>query len=259
MSEDDQDFASALAEFEQGQSGVQDRPPRVGERIEGTIVSIGSEVAFVELGVKSEGVVPVQELVDSDGNLEYAVGDSVGALLTAIDPSGGFVLRVRAGRGEALAEEIRDARTALGLTQSQLAELIGCAAESLSRWENGAILQSRSYDRLLRLFFHLPIARALLRGVGPTTQFGRIAVPGPSDPKPEILESMRILTRIWQGSADLVPSPKPQPRTSPVGGTAGHVWLEAQRHTPAERAAWGSSAALNASRTDVEWAAWEPS
>jgi putative zinc finger/helix-turn-helix YgiT family protein len=157
------------------------------------------------------------------------------------------------------AEEIRDARTALGLTQSQLAELIGCAAESLSRWENGAILQSRSYDRLLRLFFHLPIARALLRGVGPTTQFGRIAVPGPSDPKPEILESMRILTRIWQGSADLVPSPKPQPRTSPVGGTAGHVWLEAQRHTPAERAAWGSSAALNASRTDVEWAAWEPS
>jgi putative zinc finger/helix-turn-helix YgiT family protein len=61
------------------------------------------------------------------------------------------------------AEEIREARTSLGLTQSQLAELIRCAAESLSRWENGAILQSRSYDRLLRLFFHLPIARDLLR------------------------------------------------------------------------------------------------
>lgn len=157
------------------------------------------------------------------------------------------------------AEEIREARMALGLTQSQLAELIGCAAESLSRWENGAILQSRSYDRLLRLFFHLPIARDLLRGVGPTTQLGRVAVRGPSDPKPEIIESMRILTRIWQGSADLVPSPKPPARTRPVGGTAADVWLEAQRQAPAERAAWGSSAALNASRTDVEWAAWEPS
>jgi len=77
------------------------------------------------------------------------------------------------------AEEIRAARTTLGLTQTQLAELIGCAAESLSRWENGAILQSRSYDRLLRIFFHLPIARDLLRTVGLDSAMGRIAVPLP--------------------------------------------------------------------------------
>ena len=77
------------------------------------------------------------------------------------------------------AEEIRAARATLGLTQTQLAELIGCAAESLSRWENGAILQSRSYDRLLRIFFHLPIARDLLCTVGPDSAMGRIAVPRP--------------------------------------------------------------------------------
>jgi len=57
-------------------------------------------------------------------------------------------------------EEIRANRKALNLTQEQLAEAIGCAAESLSRWENGAIIQSRSYDRLMRAYFHLPALRA---------------------------------------------------------------------------------------------------
>jgi len=64
-------------------------------------------------------------------------------------------------------DEIRTCRKALYLTQEQLAEAIGCAAESLSRWENGAIIQSRSYDRLLRAYFHLPALRAFfeqLRG-----------------------------------------------------------------------------------------------
>lgn len=159
------------------------------------------------------------------------------------------------------AEEIREARTALGLTQSQLAELVGCAAESLSRWENGAILQSRSYDRLLRIFFHLPIARDLLRAVGPDSSVGRIAVPGPRDPKPEFVESMRILTRIWQGTAIQVQSHKvTSPRAAPTsGGSAGDVWLEAQRHASSDIAAWGGAAAMDAGRSDAARAAWEPS
>lgn len=154
-------------------------------------------------------------------------------------------------------DEIREARTTLGLTQSQLAELIGCAAESLSRWENGAVLQSRTYDRMLRLFFHLPIARDLLQLVGPDASVGRVAVPGPRDPKPEFVESMRILTRIWQGSAIHVQSQKvTPPRTAPAGETAGEVWLEAQRQSSADRAAWGGAAAMDSRRAG---AAWEPS
>lgn len=158
------------------------------------------------------------------------------------------------------ADEIREARMTLGLTQSQLAELIGCAAESLSRWENGAILQSRTNDRLLRVFFHLPVARDLLRLVGPDAMVGRVAVPGPRDPKPEFVESMRILTRIWQGSGDHVPGQKATPpRTGPVHGSVGEVWLEAQRRSSADRATWGGMSASSARRADAARADWEPS
>jgi putative zinc finger/helix-turn-helix YgiT family protein len=57
-------------------------------------------------------------------------------------------------------EQIRANRKLLNLTQAQLAELICCAGETLSRWETGAIVQSRGADRLLRAFFGLPELRA---------------------------------------------------------------------------------------------------
>lgn len=52
--------------------------------------------------------------------------------------------------------EIRGRRKALGLTQKELAERVGAAESSLSRWENGSSIQARSTDRLLRMFFKHP-------------------------------------------------------------------------------------------------------
>jgi len=59
-------------------------------------------------------------------------------------------------------DQILQGRKALGLTQSQLAELLGCAQESISRWESGVVVQSRSADRMFRVFFGVPQARELL-------------------------------------------------------------------------------------------------
>ena len=53
-------------------------------------------------------------------------------------------------------DEIRQQRTALGLNQEQLGECIGAAKESISRWETGALIQSVSTDKLLRMFFKHP-------------------------------------------------------------------------------------------------------
>ncbi len=53
-------------------------------------------------------------------------------------------------------EDIRQQRTSLGLNQEQLGECIGAAKESISRWETGALIQSVSTDRLLRMFFKHP-------------------------------------------------------------------------------------------------------
>jgi len=53
-------------------------------------------------------------------------------------------------------EQIRAFRKELGLTQKDLAEKIGVAVASLSRWENGASIQAKSTDNLLRMFFRHP-------------------------------------------------------------------------------------------------------
>ncbi len=58
--------------------------------------------------------------------------------------------------------EIRRNREQLGLSQRQLAEYLGVAVETISRWETGALTQSRAMDRYLRVYFGVPEARAAL-------------------------------------------------------------------------------------------------
>ncbi len=59
-------------------------------------------------------------------------------------------------------EEIRRNRTELGLTQRALAEHLGTAEATISRWETEALVQSKAMDKLLRLYFAFPQARAAL-------------------------------------------------------------------------------------------------
>ena len=100
--QDDGDFGAMLAEYD-----AWSKEPEIGEKVRGTIVSIGDEVAFVDLGAKSEGTVDRSELVGEDGRLTVGVGDEVEAMVTSIDDAGNCVLRVRPGRGEALRLELR--------------------------------------------------------------------------------------------------------------------------------------------------------
>jgi putative zinc finger/helix-turn-helix YgiT family protein len=60
-------------------------------------------------------------------------------------------------------EEIRRNRTELKLTQRELAEELGTAEATISRWETGAVVQSRAMDRFLRVYFAFPQARSALR------------------------------------------------------------------------------------------------
>jgi putative zinc finger/helix-turn-helix YgiT family protein len=85
-------------------------------------------------------------------------------------------------------QQIKAGRKALGLKSKDLALRLGVAAATLSRWEKGAMIQSRAMDNLLRLYFAVPEARVVLRGVEQDPTLGVVTVleNGPVQAGPEI-------------------------------------------------------------------------
>jgi small subunit ribosomal protein S1 len=94
-----EDFRALLGQFERRQGGKAPRAPQVGDRVHGTVASIGREHVYVSLGVKSDAIVDVAELTDADGRLTVQVGDPVDMTVSGIDAdSGTLLLGVAHGR-----------------------------------------------------------------------------------------------------------------------------------------------------------------
>lgn len=58
---------------------------RAGSIITGTVVEIRSDIVIVNAGLKSEGVIPVDQFYDVNGDLEVAIGDTVEVALDAVE------------------------------------------------------------------------------------------------------------------------------------------------------------------------------
>jgi small subunit ribosomal protein S1 len=78
-----------------------------GQTIEGTIVAIGPEVAFVDVGGKGEATIDIDELKDADGRVGAAAGDRIQAVV--ISTSGGITLSRKLARGAASRKQLEDA------------------------------------------------------------------------------------------------------------------------------------------------------
>jgi putative zinc finger/helix-turn-helix YgiT family protein len=73
--------------------------------------------------------------------------------------------------------QIRQGIEKLGLKQQEVAERLGVAPETISRWVNGALIQSRAMDNFLRVFFALPEVRQVLQGPNQDPQLGTDVCP----------------------------------------------------------------------------------
>jgi putative zinc finger/helix-turn-helix YgiT family protein len=71
-------------------------------------------------------------------------------------------------------QQIKAGRKALSLKSKDLAEHLGVAAATVSRWEKAMMIQSRAMDNFLRAYFAVPELRAFLQR---TNQDMELAVP----------------------------------------------------------------------------------
>ncbi len=78
-----------------------------GETVEGTIVALGEEVAFVDIGGKGEATIDLEELVDPDSDVKVKVGDTVQAVV--VSTVGGLRLSHKLARGALTRQRLNDA------------------------------------------------------------------------------------------------------------------------------------------------------
>src|SRR5688572_9015521 len=78
-----------------------------GQKVEGTIVAFGSDVAFVSVGGKGEAQIDLAGLKDDDGRLEVAIGDRMHAVV--VSTTGGVTLSRKGVRNAATQRELENA------------------------------------------------------------------------------------------------------------------------------------------------------
>jgi small subunit ribosomal protein S1 len=101
VNEFEEDFASMF------EASLKAKRFERGQTIEGTIVAIGPEVAFIDVGGKGEATIDVAELKDDEGDLEVAAGDRIQAVV--VSTVGGLTLSRKLARGAATLAQLEDA------------------------------------------------------------------------------------------------------------------------------------------------------
>jgi small subunit ribosomal protein S1 len=89
---------------------------RVGEIISGEVVDINRDVVIVNAGLKSEGVIPVEQFYDENGELDVKIGDTVEVALDSFED--GY------GESRLSREKAKRARAWTRLEQAQQADEI---------------------------------------------------------------------------------------------------------------------------------------
>ncbi|MGH9490125.1 MAG: 30S ribosomal protein S1 [Terriglobales bacterium] len=80
------DFQSLLESYEQENQAAE------GEILKGTVLKIASEYVVVDVGRKSEGVVPLRELTNDEGQLTVRPGDIIDVVVEREEPERGVLL-----------------------------------------------------------------------------------------------------------------------------------------------------------------------
>ena len=60
--------------------------------ITGTVVKITDKHVVVDIGLKSEGLIPIEQVVDLEGKPKFKIGDTVDVVVEREEPEGGYLV-----------------------------------------------------------------------------------------------------------------------------------------------------------------------
>jgi len=109
------DFASMFQQAQGSEGARTSTRLRPGQVVTGTVVQVGTDSIFVDIGATTEGRIDRRELEDARGEVKVKVGDTIKASVVSVDDVMGPRLSVSFGKGrmrldEGALEAARDAR-----------------------------------------------------------------------------------------------------------------------------------------------------
>jgi small subunit ribosomal protein S1 len=89
------DFAAALANFDREQAAESAAAQNMTAEeivVTGTVVKVTDKHVVVDIGLKSEGLIPLEQVLDAEGKPKFAIGDSVEVVVEREESEGGGYL-----------------------------------------------------------------------------------------------------------------------------------------------------------------------
>jgi small subunit ribosomal protein S1 len=85
------DFASALENFEAEQAATEQALPQDDNILKGTVVKLTDKHVVVDVGFKSEGMVPLAQVLDREGNPKVKPGDPIDVVIDRSESEEGYI------------------------------------------------------------------------------------------------------------------------------------------------------------------------
>ena len=87
------DFSAALAAFEREQAAEAAAVEAYGDKVvSGTVIKQTEKHLVIDVGLKSEGLVPLEQVVDHTGAVKFQAGDVIDVVIEKEEPEGGYLV-----------------------------------------------------------------------------------------------------------------------------------------------------------------------
>jgi small subunit ribosomal protein S1 len=88
-----EDFSAALEAFEREQAAEAAAVEAYGDKVvQGTVIKQTEKHLVVDVGLKSEGLVPLEQVVDHTGAVKFNPGDVIDVVIEREEPEGGYLV-----------------------------------------------------------------------------------------------------------------------------------------------------------------------